>query len=184
MVIHFHPGKLSTKPDMLTRHWDVYPKEGSSDYASINPQNLRPVFTNEQLALSLCASTLLLPALRGLLIMDTEKLWADIVSSLQSDPTALVHLSNQTDPQWTTSPDGLLQQDDCIYVPDVGTLRCASSSMLTITPYPGILASPRPSTKSDIIIPGPDSWSSSYTTASHARPAREPSHISTSPMGY
>ena len=115
MVIHFHPGKLGTKPDVLTGHWDVYPKEGSSDYASINPQNLQLVFTNEQLALSLRASTLWLPALWGSLIMDTEKLRADIFSSLQSDPTALVHLSDQTDPQWTTSPDGLLQQDDCIF---------------------------------------------------------------------
>ena len=85
-------------------------------------RRIRPVFTNEQLALSLHASTLWLPALRGSLIMDTEKLRADIVSSLQSDPTALVHLSDQTDPRWTTSPDGLLWQDDCIYVPDVGTL--------------------------------------------------------------
>ena len=40
MVIRFHPGKLGTKPDALTRCWDVYPKEGSSNYASINPQNL------------------------------------------------------------------------------------------------------------------------------------------------
>ena len=50
MVIRFHPGKLGTKPNALTRCWDVYPKEGSSDYASINPQNLRPAFANEQLA--------------------------------------------------------------------------------------------------------------------------------------
>ena len=98
MVIHFRPGKLGTKPEALTRHWDVYPKEGSSDYASINPQNLRPVFTNEQLALSLRTSTLWLPALRGSLIMDTERLQADIVSSLQSDLTALAHLSNKADP--------------------------------------------------------------------------------------
>ena len=123
MVIHFHPGKLGTKLDTLTCHWDIYPKEGSSDYTSINLQNLRPVFTNEQLALSLRASTLWLPALRGSLIMDTERLRADIVSSLQSDPTALVHLSDQTNPRWTTSPDGLLQQDDRIYVPDFGMLR-------------------------------------------------------------
>ena len=40
MVIRFCPGKLGTKPDALTCRWDVYPKEGSSDYASINPQNL------------------------------------------------------------------------------------------------------------------------------------------------
>ena len=98
MVICFCPRKLGTKPDTLTHHWDVYPKEGSSNYASINPQNLRLVFTNEQLALSLRTSTLWLPALRGSLIMDTEKLRADIVSSLQSDLTALAHLSNQTDP--------------------------------------------------------------------------------------
>ena len=71
----------------------------------------------------LCTSTLWLPALQGSLIMDTERLRADIVSSLQSDPTALVHLSDQTDLQWTTSPNGLLWQDDCIYVPDVGMLQ-------------------------------------------------------------
>ena len=53
LVIHFHPGKLGTKPDALTRQWDVYPKEGNSDYATVNPQNYRPVFTSEQLALSL-----------------------------------------------------------------------------------------------------------------------------------
>ena len=40
MVICFCTRKLSTKPDALTCHWDVDPKEGSSDYASINPQNL------------------------------------------------------------------------------------------------------------------------------------------------
>ena len=79
-----------------------------SDYTTINLQNLWPVFTNEQLALSLCASTLWLPALQGSLIMDTERLWADIVSSLQLDLTALAHLSDKADPQWTTSPDGLL----------------------------------------------------------------------------
>ena len=56
LVICFHPGKLGTKPDALTRRWDVYPKEGDSDYAKINLQNLRPVFTQEQLASSLRAT--------------------------------------------------------------------------------------------------------------------------------
>jgi len=122
MVIRFCPRKLGTKPDTLTRHWDVYPKEGSSDYASINPQNLQPMFTNKQLASSLRASTLWLPAFRGSLIMDAERLQADIISSLQSNPTALEHLSSNADPRWTTSPDKLLQLDDCIYVPDSGDL--------------------------------------------------------------
>src|SRR5882724_11758279 len=53
LVIHFHPGKLRTKPNTLTRRWDVYLKEGNSDYASVNPQNFCPVFTSKQLALSL-----------------------------------------------------------------------------------------------------------------------------------
>ena len=123
MVIWFQPGKLGTKPDALTCCWDVYPKEGSSDYASINPQNLRPIFTDEQLASSLHATTFWLPALHSSLIMDTKRLQADIVSSLQSDPTALEHLADEAESRWTTSPDGLLQLDDRIYVPDSGTLR-------------------------------------------------------------
>ena len=97
MVIRFWPGKLGTKPDALTRCWDVYPKEGSSNYASINLQNLRPIFTDKQLASSLRATTFWLPALRGSLIMDTKRLQADIVSSLQSDLTALEHLSDEAE---------------------------------------------------------------------------------------
>jgi hypothetical protein len=31
-VIRFCPRKLGTKPDMLTRRWDIYLKEGGSDY--------------------------------------------------------------------------------------------------------------------------------------------------------
>src|SRR5882724_8979509 len=61
LVIRFRPGKLGTKPDALTRRWDVYLKEGNSDYASVNPQNFRPVFTSEQMASSLRATTLSIP---------------------------------------------------------------------------------------------------------------------------
>jgi len=53
MVVRFRLGKLGTKPDVLTRCWDVYPKEGDKDYAHVNPQNFRPIFTQEQLASSL-----------------------------------------------------------------------------------------------------------------------------------
>src|SRR5882672_12508820 len=49
LIIRFHPRKLRTKPNALTRQWDVYLKEGNSNYASVNPQNFRPVFTSEQL---------------------------------------------------------------------------------------------------------------------------------------
>jgi len=53
LVIRFHPGRLGTKPDTLTRQWDVYPKGGDNSYASVNPHNFRPVFTHEQIAASL-----------------------------------------------------------------------------------------------------------------------------------
>src|SRR5882672_5848896 len=123
LIIHFHPGKLGTKPDALTRRWDVYLKEGNSDYASVNPQNFRPVFTSEQLASSLRATTLSIPVLRGSLIMDAERLHSDIWSQLRDYPISAEHLNTQSDPTWTLDPDGLLRHSGRIYVPDSGNLR-------------------------------------------------------------
>ena len=77
LTIHFCPGHLGTKPNVLTRQWDVYPKEGGSDYASINPHNFRPMFTQEQLASSLHATFLSVPTLCATIIMDIEKLQSD-----------------------------------------------------------------------------------------------------------
>src|SRR3979490_229897 len=37
LIIRFRPGRLGTKPDSLTRHWDVYLKKGASDYATVTP---------------------------------------------------------------------------------------------------------------------------------------------------
>ena len=73
MIICFRPGKLGTKPDALTRCWDVYPKEGDSDYAKVNPQNLHPVFTQEQLASSLHATYYCGPILQAVSIMDRSE---------------------------------------------------------------------------------------------------------------
>src|SRR5882724_5751094 len=123
LIIRFRPGKLGTKPDALTRRWDVYLKEGNSDYASVNPQNYRPVFTSEQLASSLRATTLSIPVLCGSLIMDAERLHSDIQSQLREDPISTEHLDNQSDPKWTLNPDGLLRHLRRIYVPNSGNLR-------------------------------------------------------------
>ena len=78
MVIRFRPGKLGAKPDAMTRHLGVYPKEGDSDYSVVNPHNLRPVFTQEQLSSSLRASHLHVPVLRAAQIVDESSLLADI----------------------------------------------------------------------------------------------------------
>ncbi len=101
----------------------VYPREGSSDYARINPQNLRPVFTNDQLASSLHTTILQGPVLHGSLNMDMEWLHIDIRADLQSDLMALEHLSSTADPHWVTSPDSLLRCDNRIYIPDSSNLR-------------------------------------------------------------
>jgi len=52
LVIRFRPGCLSTKPDALTRRWDVYPKRGNTGYATVNPHNFKPILTQEQFAAS------------------------------------------------------------------------------------------------------------------------------------
>src|SRR6266481_6820409 len=94
LIICFCPGKLGTKPNTLTRRWDVYLKEGNSDYATANPQNLHPVFTSEQLALSLHTTSLSIPVLCGSLIMDTERLHVNIKSRLQDNPVSAEHLDS------------------------------------------------------------------------------------------
>jgi len=124
LVIRFRPGKQSTKPDALTRRWDIYLKEGGSDYAMVNPQNCRPVFTQEQLTASLRATFLAPVVLRSASILDLEQLHLDIKTALTDDPTAAKHRSpDNADPRWSFGEDGLLRQDGKIFVPDTNDLR-------------------------------------------------------------
>ena len=58
MVVRFRPRKLGEKPDSLTRRVDYYLKGEDRDYTLANPQNLHPVFSQEQLASSLRATRL------------------------------------------------------------------------------------------------------------------------------
>src|SRR6266542_532140 len=74
LIIRFHTGKLSTKPDTLTHHWDVYLKQGGSNYATVNPQNLKPIFSQEQLATSLCATKLYSTAVLRAYMIDIDQL--------------------------------------------------------------------------------------------------------------
>src|SRR3979490_7180 len=125
LTIQFCPRKLGTKPDALTRRWDVYLKEGGSDYGTINPQNLRPIFTTTQLVESLQVTQLIIPALRASIIMDSESLHSEILSALPADPVAMQHLGDlaKPNPRWTQTEDGFLRLDNRIYVPKANNLR-------------------------------------------------------------
>ena len=123
LVIRFRPSKLSTKPDVLTRRWDVYPKEGDRGFTCINPQNLRPVFTTEQLNALFRATHLQFPVLRASALMDIKQLHNDILSALPSNPIAQIHLSDTSHPHWSIDATGLLHLDSCIFVPEADDLR-------------------------------------------------------------
>ena len=122
MAICFHPGKLGTKPDVLTRCWDIYHKEGNSDFTLANPSNLQPIFTKKQLKASLWATYLALLIIHLTVIMDIEKLHQDICSSLPLDPISAAQLPIPVDPKWTLDDSGLLHQNNWIFVPTISDL--------------------------------------------------------------
>ena len=121
LCIRFRPGRLGMKPDLLSRRWDVYPKGGNSDYSSVNPNNFRPIFSQEQLSASLHATELLTPALKATVIMDTEQLHSDILSALPSDSAYLSFLKD-LNPRWSINNTGYLLHNGRIYVPDTSDL--------------------------------------------------------------
>ena len=122
LIIRFRPGRLGTKPDALTRRWDVYPKGGNSDYASVNPHNFRPVFTQEQLTSSLRATFYAAPVLRAAVTVDVEQLHNDIRNALPLDPISASHISDPQSPRWEISSNGFLLLDKHIYVPNDNNL--------------------------------------------------------------
>jgi len=123
LIIRFQPGKLGTKPNALTRRWDIYPKEGDRGFTQVNPQNLRPVFMAEQLTNSLHVTYLHAPVLRASALMDVEHLHADILANLSSDLIAKAHLSDTSNPRWSTNETGYLCLDGCMYVPEADDLH-------------------------------------------------------------
>jgi len=129
MVIRFRPGKLGEKPDSLTRRVDFYLKKGDRDYTLANPQNLRPIFSPEQLATSLRATRLREVSLdaaalvdSSIPILDISALVEDIKAGLSIDP--LSHreldlcLKESPSPRFSLSSSGLLLMDRRIYVPE------------------------------------------------------------------
>jgi len=94
LVIRFRPRRLGTKPDALTRRWNVYPKRGDNGYASVNPHNFHPVFTHEQITASLRATILTPRTLCAATILDQNQLHSDILETLPSNSSISTHLSH------------------------------------------------------------------------------------------
>ena len=134
MVVQFQPGQLGGKPDTLTRRWDVYPKDGDSDYAAVNPHNFHPVFTKEQLAMSLRASFLIEPLLHAVHLADTPAIHADILSSLPSDRFAQEVIKDlksgvPTWANWSQDESSYLRYEGRLYVPDAKDLRFVRANL-------------------------------------------------------
>ena len=121
LVIRFCPGCFGTKPDTLTRRWDVYSKGGNTGYATVNPHNFKSIFTQEQLTASIRATVLLFPSLHAATVVDLDTLHQDILLALSSDPITTKHIS--ADGQWSIDPNGLLLLNNRIYVLSAGNLR-------------------------------------------------------------
>ena len=113
------------KPDVLTRCWDIYSKEGNKDYTHVNPDNYRPILTNKQLPVFLQAMYLEAPMLWAATFIDIKQLQSNILSSLPNDPVTSPLLSSEllSDPHWTIKPEGFLLWGNRIFVPGADNLR-------------------------------------------------------------
>ena len=121
LVIRFCSGYLGTKLDTLTRWWSIYPKGGNTGYATVNPHNFKPIFTQEQLAASIWAMVLLFSSLYIATVVDLDILHQDILLALPSNPITTKHIS--ADGWWSIDPNGLLLLDNRIYIPSAGNLH-------------------------------------------------------------
>jgi len=122
LVIHFCPRHLGTKLDALTRQWDIYPKGGDNGYASVNPHNFRPVFTHEQITVSLQATILTTLTLCTATILDQDQLYSDILVTLPFDSSISDHLL-YSEECWSKDDIGFLRLDNRMYILDNANLH-------------------------------------------------------------
>src|SRR5260221_5267627 len=123
MKVQFRPGRLGSKPDALTRRWDVY-TEGDNPEPTVT--NVRPVFTIEQLTgtpVLAHARTMEDPTPSNNL--DHDALAESITTAYAEDNLAKkIHEQIKT----TNQPDGWMEREGCLlfhewkYIPNKGTL--------------------------------------------------------------
>jgi len=100
--------------------WDIYPKGRNTGYTTVNSYNFKPIFTQQQLMVSIWVTVLLFSFLCAATIIDLDILHQDILSALSSNLIATKHIS--IDGQWSKDPNSFLL-DNRIYVPSAGDLH-------------------------------------------------------------
>src|SRR5258705_1590551 len=85
--IRFHPGRLGTKPDALTRCSDIHPGSGPDT----TPTNVHPLFTPWQLETPTSHASTLDHPLGGLSeTLDQFRIWTEVAQHLSSNTFALM----------------------------------------------------------------------------------------------
>src|SRR5258708_1229593 len=126
MRVCFRPGRLGSKPDALTRRWDLYTDRDGQEPAATN---MHPIFNSEHLTEDLvlaCTGTMEEPMTATGITMDSEAIDGDIATIGAGDDftrkicrqiKATNHLEG-----WMEQ-DGHLLFHDHLYMPDEGTLH-------------------------------------------------------------
>jgi len=83
----------------------------------MNPHNFCPVFTYEQIVVSLQATILTTPTLHIATILDQNQLHSNILAALPSDSSISNYLLH-SEGRWSKDNAGFLRIDNRIYVPD------------------------------------------------------------------
>ena len=107
--------KLWSKPNTIIWREDLYLKEESVVYSSVNPQNQHSVFTHSQLIMSFQATTLVSLFLWVATIVDLSSLYDSILSAITQDETLQEHLYYLTN-CWSLDISIFLLKDGKIYV--------------------------------------------------------------------
>src|SRR5258707_8852522 len=126
MRVCFRPGRLGSKPDVLTHRWDLYTDGDGQEPAATN---MCLIFDSKHLAEDLVLAhtgTVEEPMAATGITMDSEAIDGDIAAIGTGDDFARKicgQIKAANHPEGWMEQDGRLLFRDCLYVPDEGTLR-------------------------------------------------------------
>jgi len=121
LSIKFCPGRLGTKPDVLTQRWDIYNKKGQSLLT-----NTRPLFSKEQMDQQIISPNPCPLELHAAVTIDSQMLLDDIRMAIRKDPTYLRFLETGKGLElnrWSRKENGLILHDNWVFVLDNKDLR-------------------------------------------------------------